>query len=108
MTTSTTKVVAPEPGLTRRQLIGTAIAAGASSVAAPPAAADDLPQRGEFIVRNAHVLTMDASLGDLARGDVHVRDGTIVAVSADLPAPNARTIDGRGMIALPGLIDTHN
>jgi 5-methylthioadenosine/S-adenosylhomocysteine deaminase len=107
MTTATANTAAPEPGLTRRQLIGTAIAASASSVAAHPAAAD-LPQRGEFIVRNAHVLTMDASLGDLMRGDVHVREGAIVAIGADLPAPNARTIDGRGMIALPGLIDTHN
>ena len=107
-TTSGTNVAAAEPSLTRRQLLGTAIAAGASSVAAHPAVAADLPQRGEFVVRNAHVLTMDALLGDLARGDVHVRDGTIVAVGSDLPAPNARTIDGRDMIALPGLIDTHN
>jgi 5-methylthioadenosine/S-adenosylhomocysteine deaminase len=116
MTTATTTALnaaapnaaAPESGLTRRQLLGTAIAAGASSVAARRAAAADLPQRGEFIVRNAHVLTMDASLGDLAGGDVHVREGAIVAVGTDLPAPNARPIDGRGMIALPGLIDTHN
>ena len=106
--TTTTNAPAPEPGLTRRQLLGTAIAAGASSVAAHPAAAANLPQRGEFVVRNAHVLTMDATIGDLAHGDVHVREGAIVAVGADLPAPNARTIDGRDMIALPGLIDTHN
>ena len=108
MTTTITSAAASEPGLTRRQLLSTAIAAGASTVPVHAAAAADLPQRGEFIVRNAHVLTMDASLGDLGRGDVHVREGTIIAVGADLPAPNARTIDGRGMIALPGLIDTHN
>ena len=107
MTTTITSAAASEPGLTRRQLLSTAIAAGASTVPVHAAAAADLPQRGEFIVRNAHVLTM-ASLGDLGRGDVHVREGTIIAVGADLPAPNARTIDGRGMIALPGLIDTHN
>jgi hypothetical protein len=34
-----------------------------------------LPARGEFVVRGGHVLTMDASLGDLPSGDVHVRDG---------------------------------
>jgi 5-methylthioadenosine/S-adenosylhomocysteine deaminase len=108
MTSTTTHVAVSEPSLTRRQIISTAIAAGATSVATRPAAAADLPQRGEFIVRNAHVLTMDASLGDISRGDVHVRGGAIVAVGADLSAPDARTIDGRGMIALPGLIDTHN
>ena len=58
-------------------------------------------------MRGAHVLTMDASLGDLASGDVHVRDGAIVAVAASVPAPGAEVIDGRGMICMPGLIDTH-
>src|SRR3954447_7454851 len=33
-----------------------------------------LPTRKEFVVRGAHVLTMDEGLGDFARGDVHVRD----------------------------------
>jgi cytosine/adenosine deaminase-related metal-dependent hydrolase len=93
-------------GLTRRQLIGTAAAVGAT-LAAGPVAAADLPQRGEFVVRNAHVLTMDAALGDLPRGDVHVRNGVIVTVGPNLPTAVA-AIDARGMIALPGLIDTHN
>jgi cytosine/adenosine deaminase-related metal-dependent hydrolase len=51
---------------------------------------------------------MDAAVGDLAVGDVHVRNGEIVAVDTGLAAPNATAIDGRGMIALPGLVDTHN
>ena len=82
-----------ETGITRRQLIGTAAAVGAAALAARAAPAADLPQRGEFVVRNAHVLTMDAALGDLPRGDVHVRNGAIVAVGADLrrPAPRRST-----------------
>ena len=51
---------------------------------------------------------MDPALGDFERGDVHVRNGEIVAVGRDLPAPGAEVIDARNMIALPGLIDTHN
>jgi hypothetical protein len=47
--------------LTRRQLIGTAAAAGASALASGAAAAD-LPARSKFVVRNAHVLTMDVGL----------------------------------------------
>jgi hypothetical protein len=35
--------------------------------------------RGEFVVRDAIVLTMDLALGTFPRGDVHVRDGEIVA-----------------------------
>src|ERR1043166_7642222 len=91
--------------LTRRALLGSA-AAGAA-VLASHARAADLPPRNELVVRNAYVLTMDPRLGDLTRGDVHVRNGEIVAVGEDIAAPDATAIDGRGMIALPGLIDTH-
>ncbi len=94
-------------GFTRRRLLGAAAAAGAAALAPRPARAE-LPQRGEFVIRNAIVLTMDPSLGDLDRGDLHVRDGAIVAVGRDLAAPGATAIDARNMIALPGLIDTHN
>jgi len=50
---------------------------------------------------------MDAALGDLTSGDIHIRDGAIVAVGANLAAPRATVINARGMFALPGLIDTH-
>ena len=58
-------------------------------------------------MRGAHVLTLDSGLGDLPSGDVHVRNGAIVAVASRVPAPGAEVIDGRGMICMPGLIDTH-
>ena len=51
-------------------------------------------------------MTMD-SAGDLKEGDVHVRDGEIVAVGNGVVAPGARTIDGRGMVVLPGFVETH-
>jgi 5-methylthioadenosine/S-adenosylhomocysteine deaminase len=66
-----------------------------------------LPARGEFVVRNACVMTMDSELGDLPCGDVHVRDGEVIAVGTKLAARGAANIDARGMIALPGLVDTH-
>ena len=78
---------------------------GARAQTAPPSAA--LPARGEFVVRGGHVLTMDANLGDLPDGDVHVRDGAIVAVGRNLDAPAAQVVDGRDMIVLPGFVDTH-
>ena len=49
---------------------------------------------------------MDPAIGDLARGDVHVRDGAIVAVAPEI-ATRASAIDARGMICMPGFIDTH-
>jgi cytosine/adenosine deaminase-related metal-dependent hydrolase len=79
----------------------------AKAQVAPPGASGVLPARGEFVVRGGHVLTMDANLGDLPGGDVHVRDGAIVAVGANVNAPNAQVIDGRDMIVMPGFVDTH-
>src|SRR5947207_2033125 len=98
----------PSVGVSRRQLLAGAAAIGAAALASRSGHAGDLPARGEFIVRNAQVVTMDPALGDLPRGDIHVRDGQIVAVGPDLPAPAAPDIDARTMIALPGLVDTHN
>src|SRR5690606_19290631 len=66
-----------------------------------------LPARGEFVVRGAHVISMDPTIGDLAAGDVQVRDGAIVAVAASVAAPGAAVIDGKGMICMPGFVETH-
>jgi 5-methylthioadenosine/S-adenosylhomocysteine deaminase len=66
-----------------------------------------LPARGEFVIRGATVLTMDARVGDFVRGDVHVRDGAIVSVAGGISAPGATIIDASDMICMPGFIDTH-
>jgi 5-methylthioadenosine/S-adenosylhomocysteine deaminase len=66
-----------------------------------------LPPRGEFVVRKAYVVTMDPKLGDIPRGDVHVRNGALIAVGPNLTAPGVEEIDGSNRIALPGFIDTH-
>jgi len=66
-----------------------------------------LPPRGEFVVRNAYVVTMDPKLGDIPVADVHVRNGTLVAVGPNLSAPGVEEIDGRNRLALPGFVDTH-
>ncbi len=87
-------------------LPGRVLAQGAAPAAgAGPAGA--LPARGEFVVRGAQVLSMDDKIGDLPSGDVHVRNGAIVAVAASVPAPGAQVIDGKGMICMPGFVDTH-
>jgi len=106
MRTHPSKVALPI-SVTRRDLMSAAVVIGAA-VAVRPAASADLPSRSEFIIRNAHVLTMDQALGDFERADIHVRNGTILAVGPDLTAPGAEVIDASTMIALPGLVDTHN
>ena len=104
----------------RRDFIGAVAAVGAVGLSACTTnsqqtsrlwAADrtsgKLPPRGEFVVRNAYVVTMDPKLADIPIGDVHVRNGALVAVGPNLSAPGAEEIDGRNRIACPGFIDTH-
>jgi cytosine/adenosine deaminase-related metal-dependent hydrolase len=59
------------------------------------------------VITNATVITMDSQLGDIANGSVHVRNGTIVAVGADVSAAGAMLIDAQDRVVMPGLIDTH-
>jgi len=91
--------------------LGVAGLAGASAIAQgtqrSTGAARRLPARGEFIVRRGYLLTMDDSLGDIPDGDVHVRNGEILAVGRNLRAPGATVLDGRSMIVMPGFVDTH-
>jgi cytosine/adenosine deaminase-related metal-dependent hydrolase len=103
-------------GVDRRAVLAGATAMGAASLIGAPAIAQtaggsapsaSLPARGEFVVRGAHVLTMDDKIADLPSGDVHVRDGVIVAVAPHVSAPGAQVIDGKGMICMPGFVDTH-
>ena len=99
--------------ITRRSVLGGAAAAGAlgtaTGVAAPATAGrgqrNDHRHR-EYVVTGAHVISMDPAIGDLPDGDVHVRNGEIVAVGRGLKV-RAPKVDGRGMIAMPGLVDTH-
>lgn len=61
----------------------------------------------ELVLRGGYVMTMDAQ-GDVPDGDVHIADGAIVAIGRGIEAPpGAESIDMRGMIVLPGLVETH-
>jgi len=66
-----------------------------------------LPAREEFVIRGGHVMTMADGMDDLPDADVHVRDGTLVAIGRGLRVPGARELDARGMIVMPGFVDTH-
>lgn len=63
--------------------------------------------RGNYLIKNGAVITVDPALGVLPRADVHVRDGRIEAVGPDLTAAGAEAIDATDMIVMPGFVDTH-
>ncbi|MEW5717203.1 MAG: 8-oxoguanine deaminase [Chloroflexota bacterium] len=64
-----------------------------------------------LLLKNADVLvTMDASRREIRDGALFVRDNVIEQVGAtnELPQSADRVIDARGMIVLPGLVNTHH
>ncbi len=64
--------------------------------------------RGALVVRGGYVVTMDSATGDLPSADVLVSDGAIAAVGPSLTVPpGCRVLDARGMVVIPGLVDTH-
>jgi len=101
--------------LSRRGILQGGAALGAASLArlgsapasAAPAAGPRLPVRANIVIRNAYVMTMEPGAPDIGDGDVHIKDGVIVAVGPKLNASGATAINGAGAIVLPGLIETH-
>jgi dihydroorotase len=62
-------------------------------------------QSNNFILKGGRLLDPGSEL-DGPR-DIHVRDGVVATVGADLQADDAMVIDAKGLIVTPGLIDVH-
>jgi 5-methylthioadenosine/S-adenosylhomocysteine deaminase len=68
----------------------------------------EMPPEGDsFVLRGGWVATMDARTGDLPDHDVRVEGGVITDIGVDLDSHGLPSIDARGCLVLPGLIDTH-
>ena len=64
----------------------------------------------DLAVENVTILTMDAQGTTIDNGVIGVIDGTISFVGEQAPDSRFQAkqrIDGRGMIALPGFVNTH-
>ena len=88
--------------MNRRQFV-TAAAAGAALLARIPHA---FAQTYELIIKGGRVI--DPSIGLDAIRDVAIAGGRIVAVEPSIAANAPDTIDARGKIVAPGLIDIHS
>ena len=85
-------------------LLVTAALLGAPLASAQP------PQPADLILTHAHVVTMNATRDIIEDGAVIIRGSRIIAVgpaslAAQFTAP--KTIDARGDLVLPGMINTH-
>lgn len=63
---------------------------------------------GDLLVRGGTLLTLDPQARVLDASDLLARDGRIVALGAGLEQPpEARQLDARGCLVLPGLVQGH-
>jgi cytosine/adenosine deaminase-related metal-dependent hydrolase len=61
-----------------------------------------------ILFKNGTILTMDAAIPNLARGDLLVDGERIVAVGPAIPVKEADIVDATGYIVLPGFVDAHH
>src|SRR5215510_11947447 len=87
--------------LNRRHFI-CAAAAGAAMLTRIPTA---LAQSYDLIIKGGRVI--DPSLALDATRDVAIAGGKIAAVAANITAEAKETIDARGKLVVPGLVDIH-
>lgn len=60
-----------------------------------------------ILIAGATILSMDAALGDLPRGDILVEDGRIAAIAPQIAAGDAERVEAAGRIAVPGFVNAH-
>jgi cytosine/adenosine deaminase-related metal-dependent hydrolase len=59
------------------------------------------------LIKAGHVVTMDASVGDLVGADILVENDRIVKIATGIEVSDADLIDASEMIVLPGFINGH-
>jgi cytosine/adenosine deaminase-related metal-dependent hydrolase len=101
--------------LNRRAFAKLAGATALTGLAAPSLMTRSLAQgagpavaRGNYLIKNGAIITVDSALGTLPRADIHVSNGRIEAIGPDLTVAGAETIDATDMIVMPGFVETHH
>jgi cytosine/adenosine deaminase-related metal-dependent hydrolase len=61
----------------------------------------------DLLIRGGTVVSVDPTIGTVARADVLIRGGRIAEIGQIGHAPDAETIDASRMIVMPGLVETH-
>ncbi len=61
----------------------------------------------KILIKNAQIITMDSSIGDLENADILIDGDTIADVGSNLEVDNAEIIDGKDFLVSPGLINGH-
>ena len=59
------------------------------------------------LIKDATVVTIDPSLGELSGGDILIEGEKIAAVGPNVTAGDAVVVDGSHWIVIPGLVNAH-
>src|SRR6202050_1336744 len=97
---------------------GAALAAGtaAGNGLSGPALADDVRRfdaqqavdpKSRILLKGGTIVSMDAKVGDLAKGDLLIEGTKISAIAPEINAADAQVIDAIDTIIVPGLVDCH-
>ncbi|WP_106767814.1 amidohydrolase family protein [Paenibacillus faecalis] len=61
-----------------------------------------------ILIQRAHILSMDAKIGEITDGDILIENNVIKQVGKQIePTEDMEVIDGSGYIVMPGFVDTH-
>jgi 5-methylthioadenosine/S-adenosylhomocysteine deaminase len=63
--------------------------------------------KNRILLKGGTIVSMDASAGDLLRGDLLIEGKKIAAIAPDLDPAGAQVIDAQGAIIVPGFVDCH-
>ena len=64
-------------------------------------------QATRTLIRGVTILSMDSDVGNLVSADILVEGSTIIEISENIEANGADIIEASGMIAMPGMVDSH-
>lgn len=101
-------VVTAAPALVRTLSAAQRPTSGRDGGALEAAARAAVNPNHHIVLRGGTIITMDPSIGDFVRGDLHIQGKHVVAVGRELKAPaGAEIIDATGTILIPGFVDCH-
>jgi 5-methylthioadenosine/S-adenosylhomocysteine deaminase len=66
-----------------------------------------LDPRQRILLKGGTIVSMDPRVGDLLRGDLLIEGKKIAAIAPELNATDARLIDAKDTIIVPGFVDCH-
>ena len=89
--------------MNRRQFVGAAAASAALLARMPGAHAAPAPY--DVLIRGGRVIDPSRSISAIR--DIAIAQGRIVAVEPSILGTTGETIDARGKIVIPGMIDLH-